>query len=538
MASSSVKRKLDGESSHSRKRKKAEVKLDEILATLKDADVKDDAAYMSKLNSYREAMNLLLLSDTATLNLIVDEGLLNVIVNHINGPSPLMCRLCCKALMRFQSEEHKRLICDTNVINNIMNALKRNLLVEPTTDVTKAVCIMMDAVGHLADIPESFQINGVVQLFHKSFENSVNIKEKVSALRVLEKLSSHDANSKEIIAIAPNIFLPLVDMLVCKDEEIHRSVFRLIVNLLVFSPDLVNCEGFPTIQIFQLAINLIGNVKTSEDTVTLGLSVIFQIIKKTGEYKSVAQLGLIPLLMQTLKSGNEEIRLYTLGLLWMLGKDFLNQVAIVKGGALMEFINLYGAEDELMRRRIHALLFCLAKNEVIISYFVTEGCVEKLLELQGGVYGDFVLWKLLHLMRESKKPCNKHLRLRIAVALAHFCRPIDFKLIFIDSLGLEFLTESLLSSGQTNHIAMALHKLAIKVLRAMNVQAPPTHNITVENVYAQLKASIVNSDHGVTEACMYFGLRNFRELAMREPFFVEELCEVSRDYLERCILQI
>lgn len=80
-----------------------------------------------------------------------------------------------------------------------MNALKRNLLVEPTTDVTKAVCIMMDAVGHLADIPESFQINGVVQLFHKSFENSVNIKEKVSALRVLEKLSSHDANSKEVM---------------------------------------------------------------------------------------------------------------------------------------------------------------------------------------------------------------------------------------------------------------------------------------------------------------------------------------------------
>lgn len=68
MASSSVKRKLDGESSHSRKRKKAEVKLDEILATLKDADVKDDAAYMSKLNSYREAMNLLLLSGKIFFN--------------------------------------------------------------------------------------------------------------------------------------------------------------------------------------------------------------------------------------------------------------------------------------------------------------------------------------------------------------------------------------------------------------------------------------------------------------------------------------
>lgn len=168
--------------------------------------------------------------------------------------------------------------------------------------------------------------------------------------------------------------------------------------------------------------------------------------------------------------------------------------------------------------------------------FVKSNAGKVLQRLQ--FYHRHVLWKLLHLMRESKKPCNKHLRLRIAVALAHFCRPIDFKLIFIDSLGLEFLTESLLSSGQTNHIAMALHKLAIKVLRAMNVQAPPTHNITVENVYAQLKASIVNSDHGVTEACMYFGLRNFRELAMREPFFVEELCEVSRDYLERCILQI
>jgi len=55
----------------------------------------------------------------------------------------------------------------------------------------------------------------------------------------------------------------------------------------------------------------------------------------------------------------------------------------------MEFINLYGAEHQHMRANIRGLLFSFAKDEVIISNFVIEGCVEKLLELQGSVYEDF-----------------------------------------------------------------------------------------------------------------------------------------------------
>ena len=149
---------------------------------------------------------------------------------------------------------------------------------EPTTDIIKAVCKTMNTVVHLTDIPHSFQINDVVQLFHQCFENSVDIKVKAYASRVVEKLSKYCANSDDIIVIAPIFFffLPLVDMLVCNDEEIHRSVFRLIVNLLVFSPSLVKCEGFSTNQIFQLVINLIRSDETSEDTVTLGLSVLLR----------------------------------------------------------------------------------------------------------------------------------------------------------------------------------------------------------------------------------------------------------------------
>jgi len=91
----------------SEKRKKAEVKTSivEIFETLKNVDFNNNTAYVEKLKTYKEVMDLLqpLLSATATLNLIVYEELLNVIVKHINRSSTLMCKFWYETLMRFQT---------------------------------------------------------------------------------------------------------------------------------------------------------------------------------------------------------------------------------------------------------------------------------------------------------------------------------------------------------------------------------------------------------------------------------------------------
>ncbi|AES59002.2 uncharacterized protein [Medicago truncatula] len=515
-----------------RKRGSVEERIDLIHVTLRVANIGNRTAYMRDLKEYLEAMDDLqtLLDSGLDYGMLAAGSIIEDILMHLKGPSVMMRRLCCKTLAQIdwgpkeEEEQHKRCICGSGVIKDLMNILEMCQRQESSSAVldTKTICVVMNAIACLIDCPGGIKIDDRIPLVHWFFAKS-NFEVKTSSLHALRYLCFHnEENAMEISRVAPKIMLSLADMLVCKDEKICHSVLQLIFSLAVSAPALVDHMDFPTDMVLTSVLKIIR--KENENLVVLGLCILCTIVIRKGKYKvALAQLGVIPILMQTVQSDNEQIKLYTVGLLHELGKDFHNQVAMVDEDCLPKIFDLFNIQHQGMRKAVRGLLFNFVNNKVVISQFITGGWFETILELKGGTFGYYdddpseaakiikklaknhhhVRGELLNLMRES----SQLEKVRIAVALAHFSKvPKHFKLIFRDNGVLQ--------------------------------DVPIEPNLQVDNVKKCYEHSRAKSDRRLSAECIIFTIRNFQEVLLRDGLFADEMVGEIRSYLRNLLKRI
>jgi hypothetical protein len=294
-----------------------------------------------------------LLDSGVDFGMLAAGSITDDILMHLKGPSVKMHRLCCKTLVRIclssDSEQHKEHIQGSGVIKELMNILEICQRQESSSALdTETICVVMNAIVHLIDCPRGIKIDDGIPLFHRFFAKS-DFEVKTSSLHVLKNLCFNNAeNAIEISRVAPKIMLSLADMLVCKDEEIHRSVLQLIFNLAVFAPALVNHMDFPTDIVIKPVLKIIRNESENlPKTDALGLGILSTIVTWKGKYKvALAQLGVIPMSMQTVQSDNRQLSPICFStLIYCFGKVkptfLLQQVYIINSHGMFINKNLY-----------------------------------------------------------------------------------------------------------------------------------------------------------------------------------------------------
>lgn len=429
-----------------------------------------DEEYSSKIEEFKNRANFILRMafHERIVKRMVDLGVVPALARHLVSPITEVVLITLRALKNFakqyqeQFDETRAVSQIINFLNNSQNEAKHSLIyssIDILTTLARTSTTMLDSI-RIAD--------GIPSLVHLLDD----IVHQRVACFALEVLSTNHENATQIVGLGA---VPLIIlMLYREDRQLHNSVFQMIYNL-DGACEIVR-RGY-LVEAFHPLTELMSS--TYFESQRLAIDLLDLIVKTNPQWKiMLIQRGLIPLLTKALTSANEGVQESSVFLLCFLSEDSDCQVGIVNEG-LVELLKVLDTKLYSLQVGAAFTLHRLADNKDNVYKFIMLGGVQRL--LQGGYLGDTQAFDLFRLTLESlAEKINGHVltqllhrmwslpndfQTRIALALAYLSSEVDSKRIFIDSYGLELLTELLGSSSKEgSEAAAALFKLASKFL--------------------------------------------------------------------------
>lgn len=333
---------------------------------------------------------------------------------------------------------------------------------------------MVPATGSTAGGVARRAADAITNLAHENTSIKAKIRAEGGIQPLVSLLESHDSkvqraaagalrtlafkNDENKALIVESGALPhLIYMVRDPDAEVHYEAVGVLGNLVHSSLEIkrrVLAEGA-----LQPVIGLLSSTCTESQREAALLLGQFATTDPDSKVR-IVQRGAVRPLVEMLAKEDAQLREMAAFALGRLAQNADNQAGITHAGGLKPLLDLLDTKNGSLQHNAAFALYGLADNEDNVAEMVKEGAVQRLLDadliLQASKdcvaktqkrleekCHDRPLQYLMYVLRPALRagPSERDMQRRVAIALAHLCRPEDAATIFTSRGGLDVLLE-------------------------------------------------------------------------------------------------